>query len=149
MLLWLWCGLAAVALIRPLTWELPYAAGAVLKRQKGTHTKKFLPLKHDLLGSLLNFPGGLSVFLSLSFTPPTTLAISQSPLISSFYTLDHYSPAPITPVQGTRQLEIASTTKKLFKLASPKPTYLTTYSPSCRNHNKSSYPHFPFTPSAS
>ena len=30
-LLWLWCRTAAVALIRPLAWELPYAAGAALK----------------------------------------------------------------------------------------------------------------------
>jgi len=30
-LLWLWCRLAAAALIRPLAWELPYALGAILK----------------------------------------------------------------------------------------------------------------------
>ena len=30
-LLWLWRRLSAVALIRPLTWELPYVAGAALK----------------------------------------------------------------------------------------------------------------------
>ena len=33
-LLWLWCRLAAAALILPLAWELPYAAGAALKRKK-------------------------------------------------------------------------------------------------------------------
>ena len=36
-LLLLWCRLVAVALIRPLAWELPYALGAALemaKRQK-------------------------------------------------------------------------------------------------------------------
>ena len=33
-LLWLWCRLAAVAPIRPLAWEPPYAAGAAPKRQK-------------------------------------------------------------------------------------------------------------------
>ena len=33
-LLWLWCRLAAIALIPPLTWELPYATGLALKRQK-------------------------------------------------------------------------------------------------------------------
>ena len=32
-LLWLWCRLAA-APIHPLTWELPYAADAVLKSKK-------------------------------------------------------------------------------------------------------------------
>ena len=33
-LLWLWCRLAAAAPIGPLAWDLPYAAGATLKRQK-------------------------------------------------------------------------------------------------------------------
>ena len=32
--LWLWCRPAAVVLIRLLAWELPYAAGAALKRTK-------------------------------------------------------------------------------------------------------------------
>ena len=36
-LLWLWCRLAATALIRPLSWEPPSATGGALKRQK---TKK-------------------------------------------------------------------------------------------------------------
>ena len=34
MLLWLWCKPAAVAPIRPLPWELPYAAGLALKKAK-------------------------------------------------------------------------------------------------------------------
>ena len=29
-LVWLWCGLVATALIRPLAWELPYALGVAL-----------------------------------------------------------------------------------------------------------------------
>ena len=33
-LLWLWRRLAAVALIQPLAWELPYAAVAALKSKK-------------------------------------------------------------------------------------------------------------------
>ena len=33
-LLWLWHRLAAVALIRPLAWELPYAAHMALKKKK-------------------------------------------------------------------------------------------------------------------
>ena len=36
-LLWLWCRPAATALIRPLAWEPPYAAGAALEK---TTTKK-------------------------------------------------------------------------------------------------------------
>ena len=39
-LLWLWCGPVAIALIRPLVWDPPYAAGAALKRQKGKKRKK-------------------------------------------------------------------------------------------------------------
>ena len=33
-LLWLWYRLASVACIRPLAWELPYVAGAALKKKK-------------------------------------------------------------------------------------------------------------------
>ena len=32
--MWLWYKHAATALIRPLVWETPYAAGAALERQK-------------------------------------------------------------------------------------------------------------------
>ena len=39
-LLWLWCRPAAVALVRRLAWELPYAVGVALKRQKKTKKKK-------------------------------------------------------------------------------------------------------------
>ena len=39
-LLWLWCWPAAVAPIRPLAWEFPYATGAALKRQKRPKKKK-------------------------------------------------------------------------------------------------------------
>ena len=34
MLLWLWHRPVAIALIRPLAWEPPYAVGSALKRQK-------------------------------------------------------------------------------------------------------------------
>ena len=40
----LWCRLAAVALIRPLAWEPPYATGAALKRQKQKKKKKEMSL---------------------------------------------------------------------------------------------------------
>ena len=33
-LLWLWCRPAAIALIQPVAWELPYAANAALKKAK-------------------------------------------------------------------------------------------------------------------
>ena len=43
-LLWLWCRPAAVAPIRPLAWEPPYAAGLALKsktnKQKNTTPQK-------------------------------------------------------------------------------------------------------------
>ena len=42
-LLWLLCRLAAVALIQPLSWESPYAAGAALnikKKKKNPKNKK-------------------------------------------------------------------------------------------------------------
>ena len=39
-LLWLWHRLAAVAPIHPLAWELPYAMGVALKRQKRKKKKR-------------------------------------------------------------------------------------------------------------
>ena len=39
-LLWLWCRLAAVAPIRPLAWEPPYATRAALEKGKKTEKKK-------------------------------------------------------------------------------------------------------------
>ena len=33
-LLWLWCRQAAIAPIRPLAWEAPYALGAALKKKE-------------------------------------------------------------------------------------------------------------------
>ena len=39
-LLWLWHSPAATALIRPLAWEPPYAAGVALKRQKTKKERK-------------------------------------------------------------------------------------------------------------
>ena len=43
-LLWLWCRPAATALIGPVAWEPPYAAGTALKRQKDkTTTEKQNP----------------------------------------------------------------------------------------------------------
>ena len=34
LMLWLWCGPAAIAPMRPLAWESPHATGAALKRPK-------------------------------------------------------------------------------------------------------------------
>ena len=39
-LAWLWCSLAAVAPVKPLAWEPPYAAGAALKSKKQKAKKK-------------------------------------------------------------------------------------------------------------
>ena len=39
-MLWLWRRLAAAALIGPLAWEPPYAAGAALEKTKKTKKKK-------------------------------------------------------------------------------------------------------------
>ena len=37
-LLWLWCRLAAAALIHPLAWELPYAASGPEEQKKNNPT---------------------------------------------------------------------------------------------------------------
>ena len=40
-LLWLWRRSAAIAPIRPLAWEPPYATAAALKRQKDKNKQNF------------------------------------------------------------------------------------------------------------
>ena len=37
---WLWCRPAAIALIRPLAWEPPYATGAALEKAKRQTNKQ-------------------------------------------------------------------------------------------------------------
>ena len=53
-LLWLWCGLEAVALILPLAWKLPYATCVALKKQTKKKNKRalslFLPYKDTIGG---------------------------------------------------------------------------------------------------
>ena len=39
-LLWLWCRLAATAVIGPLAWEPPYAAGVALEKKKKKKEKE-------------------------------------------------------------------------------------------------------------
>ena len=60
-LLWLWCRLAAVALIGPLTWDPPYAAGVALK-SKNKQTKKN---NHYLGGLYLKASFNLKFILSI------------------------------------------------------------------------------------
>ena len=45
-LLWLWCRPAAIAPIRPLAWEPPYAADAALNRQKEDPPQKNIYICH-------------------------------------------------------------------------------------------------------
>ena len=45
---WLWHRPAAVAPIRPLTWEPPYATEAALKKQKQKTNKKKTKNGHDV-----------------------------------------------------------------------------------------------------
>ena len=51
-LLWLWRRPVAVALIRPLAWELPYDAGMALKKRQKTKTKTKKPPLHGLISRI-------------------------------------------------------------------------------------------------
>ena len=53
-LLWLWHGPTAAVPIRPPPWELPYAAGAAVKRERKKEKKKKKKKKHGGNGSTLN-----------------------------------------------------------------------------------------------
>ena len=45
-LLWLWCRWAAVALIRPVAWKLPYAAHVALKKKEREREINICIIKH-------------------------------------------------------------------------------------------------------
>ena len=49
-LLWLWCRLVATALIRPLAWEPPYAAGEAPEKAKRPKKKKREDSVRDFIG---------------------------------------------------------------------------------------------------
>ena len=80
MLLWLWHRPAATALIQPLTWELPCAAGVALKRKKkklkikNNKIKIKLTSREELMSILSKINGGIissiaSYFFSHIFGP--------------------------------------------------------------------------------
>ena len=61
-LLWLWCRMAATALIQPLAWELPYATSAALKKigkrksiNKCMSNKEFACLTKFIILNLNNY----------------------------------------------------------------------------------------------
>ena len=47
-LLWLWCRPAAVAPIQLLVWELPYAVGVAIKKQRKPQKTKHIQLTLDI-----------------------------------------------------------------------------------------------------
>ena len=53
-MLWLWCKLAATALIRLLVWELPHAMSAALKRKKKKHPgeNNLLQMTEENIGNM-------------------------------------------------------------------------------------------------
>ena len=61
-LLWLRCRPAATAVIPPLPWELPYAAGVALKRQKKKCLKiDCISVIEDVEELALSYPAGGNV----------------------------------------------------------------------------------------
>ena len=62
--LWLWCSLAAVALIRSLALELPYAAGGAIKKKKNPKKQKPKNLDFESVSDQLKPPS----FLTFSFS---------------------------------------------------------------------------------
>ena len=53
-LLWLWCRPAAVAPIRPLVWEPPYAADAALEKSQKNQKNNKMKLKFTWMSCILS-----------------------------------------------------------------------------------------------
>ena len=95
MLLWLWCRLAAAALIRPLAWELPYALGAALERK--TNKQKRVRSLNLTCDKRLKFWAGVlecrgkSDFLHLHEKSPSA---NHAPLPGSLFPLSSQTVFP-------------------------------------------------------
>ena len=97
LLLWLWYRPATIALIRLLAWELPYAVGAALKRQKKEKKRKekkrkpmiisldaekaFDKIRHSFMTKTLNKLGIKRTYLNL------IKAIFDKPQLTSYSTV--------------------------------------------------------------
>ena len=51
-LLCLWCRREVVALIQPVAWELPHAAGVVQKKKKKKKERKKSCLRYSIIGAM-------------------------------------------------------------------------------------------------
>ena len=63
-LLWLWCRRAAIAPVRPLDWEPPYATGGTLKRQKTKKKKKNSEVKQGVRNQKSHHQGEIMVMMN-------------------------------------------------------------------------------------
>ena len=62
-MLWLWPRPAAIALLRPLAWEHPYATGVALRRQTNKQTKlDHIKLLEENIGQTLSDINNSNIF---------------------------------------------------------------------------------------
>ena len=109
MLLWLWCRLAAAALIGPLAWELPYATKkqkekekikSILKTNKHTNWLErvlLLPTQQTLRCFPSPWAPGVETGLHILGTTSTSLAL-RHPVSADSHLQRHWPP----PREGTR-----------------------------------------------
>ena len=92
-LLWLWCRPAATALLKPLTWESPYAVGVALKRQKTKKKKIFQKVRQAGMAKVVIRPhcSPSRVFGDLDhkyfYEAKNSCKASQLPAEAQFYLL--------------------------------------------------------------
>ena len=81
-LLWLWCKLAATALIRPLAWESPCAVGAALEKTKRQKNQK--QTKKNLFEEWPNFSKRARAF-PFPVTHEDSRFSTSSPTVTVFH----------------------------------------------------------------
>ena len=97
--LWLWCGPAAIAPIRPLAWEPPYAVGVALKSKK--NKKIFLRL------NLSRRPMSLSFLYLLQCQVPCHRPGKPPPAVATLHGGEH-SQRQGQHVEGSPGLSLAT-----------------------------------------
>ena len=112
-MLWLWCRLAAIALIQPPAREPPYTASGALKRPKRIYQKDFEKTQPVSRASFRNCTTGKDV-PSHSAEAPWSQQLSPDLMANTIYTSDPTHPSLLRSVlywsSGNKMWTHASTT---------------------------------------
>ena len=105
-MLWLWCGLAATALIRPWARKSPYATGTALKRQKKKKEKK---KKNKTLQKVVTEKTYLKIMKGICEKPRANIILNSEKLKEFLLRSGKRQGCPLSPLSYNMVLEVLAT----------------------------------------